>query len=254
MEISQWALIVIVAVGWLAAALLFTPLEAYFEGFLALGIIAAAMAGFLIHPRREVFYIRTAVRLIDPDGNQALEQDFLAVRAELGRLWLLFMPTFLAAAILVFFASGGPTKFSYLNWIFSSQYAYLVVPFCEYPPLLVLVLLWEWLDERRVLRNAEACAATSFSISPARIRWIGRVSYAFRGERGEYYGGVCSYFGFTHPPELASIVFHNVRKPELNKIAVGFLFHRFTIMGRGLTDLDKQAAAQAALVGTAPAP
>jgi hypothetical protein len=53
---------------------------------------------------------------------------------------------------------------------------------------------------------------------------------------------------------LASIVFHNSQKPELNKIAMGFLFHRFVILGRGVTDLDKQtAAAQTALVGTTPA-
>lgn len=75
--------------------------------------------------------------------------------------------------------------------------------------------------------------------------------YAFRGEHGEYYGGDCSYFGFRHPRELASVVFHNVRKPDLNKIAMGFLFCRFIILGRSVTDLDKQtAAAQAVLVGT----
>jgi len=176
------------------------------------------------------------------------------VRADLVRLWLLFVPTFLAASILMFFAAGGPTKFSYLNWVFSSRYSYLVFAFCQYPPLLVLVLLSAWIDERRVMRNADACGATSFSVFRARAEWVGRVSYAFRGKHGEYYGGDCSYFGFPHPRELASVVFHNVRKPELNKIAMGFLFHRFIILGRGVTDLDKQtAAAQAALVGTTPA-
>jgi len=48
------------------------------------------------------------------------------------------------------------------------------------------------------------------------------------------------YFGLVHPLELETIVFHNVRAPELNKIAMGFLFHRLVILGRGVTDLDKQ--------------
>ena len=59
--------------------------------------------------------------------------------------------------------------------------------------------------------------------------------------------------GPTHA--LATIVFHNVRKPELNKIAMGFLFHRLMILGRGVTDLDKQtAAAQTALAETTSLP
>ena len=71
------------------------------------------------------------------------------------------------------------------------------------------------------------------------------------GEHGDYYGGDCFYFGLPHPRELATIVFHSVRTPELNKIVMGFLF----ILGRGVTDLDKQtAAAQTALVETTPVP
>jgi hypothetical protein len=77
MELELWFFVVFPAVVGLAAALLFTPLEAYLEGTLALGIVAAAVVGFLIHPRREVFYVRTTVRLVDPDRNQGLDHDFL---------------------------------------------------------------------------------------------------------------------------------------------------------------------------------
>jgi hypothetical protein len=50
---------------------------------------------------------------------------------------------------------------------------------------------------------------------------------------------------------LATIVFDNVHKPEVNKIAMGLLFHRWIILGRGVTDLDKQTtAAQKAFVET----
>jgi hypothetical protein len=115
-------------------------------------------------------------------------------------------------------------------------------------------LLSAWIDERRVMRDAEACSSTSFSICRAQAGSFGRVGYAFK-VNGQYYGGDCSYFGFRHPRELASIVFHNVRKPDLNKIAMGFLFHRFVVLGHGLPDLDKQTAtAQTALAGTTPAP
>jgi hypothetical protein len=71
------------------------------------------------------------------------------------------------------------------------------------------------------------------------------------GDHGEYYGGDCLYFGLVRPHELATIVFHNVRTPELNKIAMGFLFHRLIILGRGVTELDKQTAvAQTVLAET----
>jgi hypothetical protein len=224
----------------LAGVLLFTPYEAFLEGVIALAIVTAAVLGFVMHPRREVFYVRTTVRLIAPDRSQAKEKDLLAVRVELARLWLLFVPTFLAVTLLVFFAAGGPTKFSFLNWIFTSRYAYLGFFVCQYPPLLVLLLLSEWIAERRVMRDAEACSARSFSIFPTRAGLFGRVSYLFMGEHGEYYGGDCTYFNLIHSRELSSIVFHNVRTPELNRIAMGFLFHRLIILGRGVTDLEKQ--------------
>ena len=241
----------IFCVALLAAVLLFTPYEACLEGLIALAIVSAAVVGFLMHPRREVFYVRTSVRLIAPDRSQAIEKDLLAVRVELARLWLLFVPTFLAVAFLVFFAAGGPTKFSFLNWIFTSRQAYLAFFVCQYPPLLVLLLLSEWIAERRVMRDAEACSARSFSIYPTRAGRFGRVSYLFMGEHGEYYGGECPYFKLIHSRELASIVFHNARTPELNRIAMGVLFHRLIILGRGVTDLDKQTAgAQAVLAET----
>jgi hypothetical protein len=242
---------VLLGVVIFAGVLLFTPYEAFLEGVIAFLIVAAAVLGFLMHPRREVFYVRTAVRSIDPAGARALEHDFLAVKVELVRLWLLFVPTFLAVAFLVFFAAGGPMKFSFLNWIFSSQHAYIAFLVCQYPPLLVLLLLFAWIDERRVMRDAEACSARSYSVSRAAAGHFGRVAYLFMGEHGEYHGGYSLYFGLIHPHELATIVFHNVRKPELNNIAMGFLFHRLTIFGRGVTDLDKQtAAAQTALAET----
>jgi len=237
-----WPVVLVVVI--LAGALLFTPYEAVLEGVIALVMVTAVLAGFLMHPRRDVFYVRTAVQLIDADRNQSIEHDFLAVKVELVRLWLLFVPTVLAVASLVLFAAAGPMQSSFLNWFFSSQYAFIPMVILQYPPLLVLLLIAAWLDERRVLRNAEACSARSFTISRGQVGLAGRVSYLFMGEHGEYYGGdcYCLYLGFTQPRELETIVFHNVQRPELNKIAMGFLFHRLIVVGRGLTDLDKQTA------------
>ena len=252
MPMSRFAAVIFV-IGFVAAELLFTPYEAYLEGVLAVAIVAAAAVGSLMHPRKEVFHVRTSARLFDRDGNHSLEHDFLAVRVELARLWLWVLPTVIAVATLAFSAASGLTKFSFLNWIFSSGHAYLALWFCENSPFLVLLVLWAWIDERRVMRDAEACSTTRVSISRPRAGYVGRVAYQFRGERGEYYGGDCAYFAFAHPRELASIVFYNVRKWELNKIAMGFIFHRFVVFGRGLTDLDEQTtAAQDLLVETTP--
>lgn len=235
--------ILLLGVAALAAVLLFSPYEAFLEGAIAFVIFAAVVVGFLISPRREVFHVRTSVRLIQPDGNRVSERDLLAVRVEVARLWILFVPTSLAVAFLVFFAAGGPAKFSFLNWIFLSRFAFIAVALCLYPPLLVLILVAAWIGERRVMRDAEACSARSFTISYSGYGRRVRVSYLFMGEHGEYYAGDCMYFGLVHPRELGTIVFHNVRTPELNKIAMGFLFHRLIILGRGVTDLDAQSAA-----------
>ena len=73
----------LVAVVVLAGVLLFTPYEAVLEGIIAVVMVTAVLAGFLMHPRREVFYVRTALPVIDPDRNKFLEHDLLAVRVEL---------------------------------------------------------------------------------------------------------------------------------------------------------------------------
>lgn len=196
-------------------------------------MVTAVVAGFLMHPRREVFYVRTAVPLLDPERNQFLEHDFLAVRVELVRLWLLFVPTVLALASLVFFAADGPMKFSFLNWLFSSRYAPIAILILQYPPLFVLLLTATWIDERRVMSDAEACSARSFSISHAQVGRAGRVSYLFMGEHGEYYGGdcFCLYLGLVQPHELATIVFHKCPKTGIEQNRNGLFISSFDYFG-----------------------
>jgi len=221
----------------LAGILLFTPYEAFFEGAITLAFIVAIVVGFLMVPRKDLFYVRTATRLIRSGRRTVAERDFVAVRVILVRLWLLFLPTALAVAFLVFFAAGGPEKFSVLNWSLSSGYGFVALQVFHLAPLFVLIVISAWISERRVMRNADACSARSYTVA----RW--RVGYQFMGAQGEYFGGDCVYFGLVRPQELATIVFHNVKEPEINKIAMGFLFHGLTVVGRGVTDLDQETVA-----------
>jgi len=233
-------------VAVLAAVLLFTPYESVLEGVVALAIVAAVLLGFFLHPRKEVYYVRTTRFLRDPDRNLALEHDYLAVKVELARLWLLFLPTFLALAFLVVSSARGLAgQFSVLNRVFSTEYGYIAFLFGQFLPILVIFMLFAWIGERWVMRDAEACSARSYSLGH---RWV---SYRFMGEHGEYYAGSCYCFGLVRPHQVATIVFHNARKPERNKIAMGFLFHRVIILAHGVTDLDKETlAAQAVLAET----
>src|ERR1700678_3555084 len=88
----------------LAMVLLFGPYEAFLEGFIAFLRVATVVACFLMYPRTEVFYVRTTLQLKRPDRNLALEHDLLAVKVDPRRLWLQFIPTFLATGSLVFLA------------------------------------------------------------------------------------------------------------------------------------------------------
>jgi hypothetical protein len=69
------------------------------------------------------------------------------------------------------------------------------------------------------------------------------VTFMFVDRSGGYYGGEAFAFGLVRPAALARLVLYNVRKPNLNKIGMGLLFHRLVIVGRGVTDLDQETAA-----------
>jgi hypothetical protein len=78
--------ILLLGVAALAAVLLFGSYEAYLETAITFVIVATVVVGFLLYPRTEVFYVRTAVPLIRSDRNWALEHDMLAVRVEVARI------------------------------------------------------------------------------------------------------------------------------------------------------------------------
>jgi len=225
----------------IGALLLFLTLflsayESFIEAFAAIAFVSMIAIGFLMHPRREVFYIRTSSQRVDIDGKLLIEHDQLAVKVESARLWLLFLPTFLAVAFLVVTAANGALwKFSLLNRLFLTG-PWLVM-MCRLPIFLIAGALWIWLSERRVLRDADACSASSVTVKD------GRVSFMFVDRQCGYGGGDDVYFGLVQPPVLASLVFYNPKNIELNKIGMALLFHRLIILGRGLTELDHQTVA-----------
>lgn len=69
----------------IAGVLLFTPYEAFLEGAIAVAIVVVAVAGFMMHPRRDLFYVRTSAPFLSPDGTPGVERDFVAVRVDLER-------------------------------------------------------------------------------------------------------------------------------------------------------------------------
>lgn len=226
-------------------ALLFPLYEPAIAGVGAIVVIAAATLGFLLRPRRDIFYVRTTTRRIDPDGNLCLEHEQLAIKVELAHLWLLFLPTFLAAAFLVVTAAHGTTwKFSLINWINLNDLNYgSLVPIAFRLFLLLEVgVLWTWICERRILWDADACSATSVKVEG------GQVSFQFIDRTGGYGGGEGLYLGLIRPAALSTLVFYRVRKPELNKIGMSLLLHRIVTLGRGLTDLDQHTVTAHAAV------
>jgi hypothetical protein len=222
----------------LSFALLFPSLEPAVEAVAAIAFVTAVAYGFALHPRKDVFYIRTTARTRDLDHNLMIEHDQLAVRVETARLWLLFVPTALAVAFLVVTSANGTLwRFSLVETFIHSQAVGMAWAFLRAPFYVVGLGLWIWISERRVLRNAEACSARSCRISN------GRIGFQFLTADGKYGGGDDFYFGLAKPREVATLVFYDVNEIDVCKIGMSFLFHKIILLGRGLTDLDHETAA-----------
>ena len=222
-----------VGVAVLVAALLLPSYEPMLAGLAALAMLVVVVMGFLFRPQKDVFYLQTTIVVSEPDYPLSVEHDRIAVRIEVARLWLLFLPTFGAMAFLITTFSRRTTwSFSLLDqfWELRSYPVFLGIRMFL---LVVVGLLCAWVSERWVLRDADACSADSVTIMG------GRLVYSFKDRFDEYYGGEAFPFPLVRSPNLASIVLYRPAKPELNKIAMGCLFHRPVIVGRGLTDLDE---------------
>jgi hypothetical protein len=147
----------------LVAALLLPSYEPILAGLAATVMVAVVVLGFLFRPGKDMFYLHTTLVVSEPDYPLAVEHDRIAIRVELARLWLLFLPTFAAVAFLIVTSARGTTwQFSLLDrfWETSSHPIFLGIR-----AFLVLVvgLLSTWVSERWVMRDAEACTADTVS-------------------------------------------------------------------------------------------
>ena len=215
--------------------------ESALAGLAAIAIVAAVVVGFWLRPSKEAFYLRTTVRVPDPDFAVVVEHDQLSIRVELARLWLLFITTFTGVAfLLINFAHGTTWTFSLMDstlvkWIDIGPYPVQLL--LQLPVMVVFGVLTAWISERWVLRDANVCSADSVQ------HYKNGVRYSFRDCLGEYYGGDGIPVGPTRSPRLRTIVLYRGEKPHFNKIAMCCLFHRLVIVSRGMTDLDEATEA-----------
>jgi hypothetical protein len=222
----------IFAIGCIALAAIwfFAAWEFIVAGVISVLIIAAVAFGFILRPSKEVFYLRTTLYKTNADDDFVVEHDRIAVRLEVARLWLLFLPTILGIAFLLITSASGTTWHFSLFENLNPTYFYLM----RFPLVAVFAIISTWTSERWVLRNAdESCSARSLTST------AGKVSYSFIDRNGEYYGGEAFPFDLTRSADLATMVLYNTNKPDSSKIGMGLLFHRLVIIGRGVTDLDE---------------
>jgi hypothetical protein len=224
-------------VGVLVVALFLPSYEPILAGVAAIAMVVAVVTGFAFRPHKDVFYLRTTLVVSEPDHPLSVEHDCIAVRVELVRLWLLFLSTFAAVAFLIVTSAKATTwRYSLLDRFWEASYPLLLgIRVFE---IIVVGLLSEWISERFVMWDAEACSADSFSVAGS---WL---LYSFRDRQGEYYGGEAFPFLLVRPRNLAAIVFYRAEKPQISKLGAGLLFYRLVVVGRGVTDLDRATVAE----------
>lgn len=190
----------------------------------ALAIMIAIVAGFLLRPLRDVVLVRTTLPFSSPVRSRSVRHDQIALRVEITRLWLLFLPTF---AALAFFVVASVTGLSWWDPI-----AYPLVFVAQ---IVLLNFVSTWVIERSVLRDATASFADYIA---EKRNWL---RYAFKDDTGGYYGGTALRFVRIGSREIKGVVVYKALNPNSNKIATAFLFHRFEIIGRGLPEFDESA-------------
>ncbi len=222
----------ILLVGILALiAIAFLPsYQSVLIASVALVIFGLVLFGFLLRPHPEVLHLRTTTMTYDWQLRPCVEHDQIAIKVEICRLWMLFVPTFVAVACLLSLAVSGT---AFLNYGWEGIVAVAMSPPYWILSLVLVTLISAWIRERWTLRNAKACSATQI------VRRGARVSYCFVDSSGEFFGDSGINFTCPKPPQLATIVLYRADQPEFNRIASGCLFHRLVIVAHGITDLDE---------------
>ena len=102
----------------------------------ALAIIIAIVAGFLLRPLKDIVLVRPNLSFSSPVPSRSVKHDQVALRVEITRLWLLFLPTFAALAFFVVASVNGLAWWDSIAYplVFVAQIVTLNVLLCC-PPI-----------------------------------------------------------------------------------------------------------------------
>jgi len=233
---KPWQIMAVGLVG-LCVALGLLPLlqsvGALVAAVIAIAMIATVIAGFMFVPDRDSWTVwitqySFAEGLDEEEFDLHSTQEPIAIRVEVARLWLLYVPTIVAVGFLMLLAARGIGGFD-LSKYFS--YPFLLV--MRWGPALVWFLVGSWVYERWLLRRAEA----------AQAQWSRHgneeaVAYYFIVKQEYYSGWDFPLFSYSKEPALGAVVMYRRGRAERNHLVAAFVFHRFTVIARGVQDLE----------------
>jgi hypothetical protein len=234
--VKPWQIFTLGIIGLLGALSLVPFLEsagALVAVLIAVVMIAVVIAGFSFVPDRDswqVWVTRYSYAEGEDDIDVFSTQEPIAIRVDVARLWLLYLPTVLACAFLVLTALRGLVPFD-----ITTHLSYPVLLAIRWGVAGVWLLLASWIYERWLLRRAEATQAQGEEESYGQDHIV---SYYFVVGESYYGGWSVPLFSYHNEPALAQVVIHSRNAPDRNRLVRAFLFHRFQIAGRGVQDLE----------------
>ncbi len=230
----------------LALWLLLPALLPYLLVTAAAVLLAAIAAGFFFIPDKDLWTVWTrsysAERGDEGTVQLHVAHEPIAIRVQVARLWLLYLPTVAAVGYLLLAAARDlwplvPFQFDLVPWVAPMRFGVAAVWY----------LLSTWLSERWLLRRADATQIQGPSARSDRASFYFTVG-------PDYFGGAgVPLFLHRREPMLRSIVMYRRSNPSHNRLVVGFMFHRFEVAGRGVPDLDAARATAGSRLAENPA-
>ncbi len=179
------------------------------QHFLAVLMVIAVITGFSFVPDRDLWIVwLTQYTLTEGERDEDIDlistQEPIAIRAEVARLWCLYLPTVLALGFLTLMVMRGFGGFD-----ISRHFSYQLFLGARIGIAAVWFLLASWVYERWLLRQAGGAQ----TLEEREVGRLGR-AYSFVVEP-EYYGGVClALFSYREEPELTHVVMYRRANPQ----------------------------------------
>jgi hypothetical protein len=220
--------ILILGLIGLAVVLLGRYWAPFIPAALAIALLGAATAGFVLQPDRDSWIVWVDdYHLLEGEGENVdlvVTKDAMKLRPSLCRLWVLFLPTMLGVGVLMGMYATGAWKTDLLGWGSLFPYGIMLNSF----GVVIWIAISSWVAERWLLKRAEAVYCSGMADSGA---------YHFT-VNGEYYGGYARLRLAASEPMVWNIVMFRRNRPSVNRLVRSFIFHRFDIIGRGIEDLE----------------